>query len=118
MSSVWCQVVMPDGLSMGPTVFIKPVPENIAVLCEVVKVKMEITLKYCDAIQLIVFPPGTTDLTNKMKAYKRSCKDFPKVDDEERPLILVAPQKDSGTCVVAFLSSPHLSSPLLSSICV
>ena len=91
---------MPGGLSMGPTVFIKPVPENIAVLCEVVKAKMEITLNYCDATQLTVFPAGTTNFDDKTKGYKRSCKDFPKVDDEDCALIVLAPQKESGTCMV------------------
>ena len=96
--SVWCQVVMLDGTKMGHPVFIKPVPENINDLCKAIKMEMEITLNYCDASQLIVFPAGTTNFDDK--GYKRSCKDFPKVDDDDCPLIVVAPQKESGTCVV------------------
>ena len=106
MSSVWCQVVMPDGIKMGSPVFINPVPENIAVLCKAVKTEMEITLNYCDATQLTVFPAGTTNFDDKTKGYKRSCKDFPKVDDEECPLIVVAPLKESGTSCMVVLIPP------------
>ena len=98
MSSVWCQVVMPDGITMGNVVKIAPVPIDINDLCEVVKVKMDPLLKDYAPIQLIVFPPGTTDLTNETKAYKRwiSCPGAA----AQTPLIVVAPQKESGTCVV------------------
>ena len=104
MSSVWCQVVMPDGIKMGSPVFINPVPENIAVLCEVVKTKMEITLNYCDADNLIVFPPGTTDLTDEKKGYERWI-ECPGAAGEN-PLIVVAPLKESGTSCMVVLIPP------------
>ena len=95
---------MPDGIKMGSPVFINPVPENIAVLCEVVKAKMKITLNYCDASQLTVFPAGTTDLTDKTKAYKRwtACPGAA----GENPLIVVAPPKESGASCMVVLIPP------------
>ena len=69
-------------------------------LCEVVKAKMDPLLKDYPPSQLVVFPAGTTNFLDNTKVYKRGCQDFPKVDDENFPLIVVAPQKESGTCVV------------------
>ena len=97
---------MPDGIKMGSPVLINPVPENIAVLCEVVKTKMDPLLKDYAPSQLTVFPAGTTNFDDKTKGYKRSCKDFPKVDDEECPLIVVAPSKESGTSCMVVLIPP------------
>ena len=95
---------MPDGIKMGSPVFINPVPENIAVLCEVVKAKMEITLNYCDASQLTVFPAGTTDLTDETKGYERWI-ECPGATGKS-PLIVVAPQKESGTSCMVVLIPP------------
>ena len=100
MSSVWCKVVTLGGINIGHVVKISPVPIDINDLCEMVKAKMEFTLNYCDATQLTVFPAGTTNFGVNTKGYKRSCKDFPKVDDEDCALIVLAPQKESGTCMV------------------
>ena len=89
---------MLDGTKMGNPVFIKPVPENIAEMCEAVKAKMEITLNYCDATQLIVFPASSTNFEDKTTGYE------PWIEcpgaTGKHPLIVVAPQKESGTCVV------------------
>ena len=91
---------MPDGSNIGPPVEIDPIPKNINDLCKAVKTEMTNALNYCDASQLTVFPAGTTNFDDKSKAYKRGCNNFPKVDDEDCALIVVAPPKESGTCVV------------------
>ena len=104
MSSVWCQVVMPDGIKMGSPVFINPVPENIAVLCEVVKTKMDPLLKDYAPSQLIVFPAGTTDLTDETKGYERWI-ECPGATGKS-PLIVVAPLKESGTSCMVVLIPP------------
>ena len=100
MSSVWCQVVI-DGTKIGTPLFIKSVPENIATLCEEVKLKMHPVLKDYAPNQLTVFPAGTTDFTDTTQGYKRwiSCPD----SAGENPLIVVAPRIESGTCVVVLL---------------
>ena len=101
------------GINIGNVVKIAPVPNDINDLCKAIMIEKKTALNYCDADNLIVFPPGTTNYDDKTNAYKRGCKDFPKVDDEDCPLIVVAPQNESGTCVVAFLFCFLLSSPLL-----
>ncbi len=100
MSSVWCQVVI-DGANFGHPVEIDTSPKNIGKLCDEVKTKMAITLHYCDATQLTVFPAGTTNFTDTTQGYKRwiSCPD----SAGENPLIVVAPRIESGTCVVVLL---------------
>ena len=103
MSSVWCQVVI-DGTEIGHPVEIDTSPKNIGKLCDEVKTKMAITLNYCDATQLTVFPAGTTDLTDEKKAYKRwtACPGAA----GENPLIVVAPLKESGTSCMVVLIPP------------
>jgi len=95
---------MPDGIKMSSPVFINPVPENIAVLCEVVKTKMDPLLKDYAPSQLIVFPAGTTDLTDETKGYERWI-ECPGAAGEN-PLIVVAPPKESGTSCMVVLIPP------------
>ncbi len=102
MSSVWCQVVKPDGSYIDHPVLIEPIPKNINDLCKAVKTEMTNALKYCDASQLTVFPAGTTNFDDTSKAYKPwlGCPGA----EGENPLIVVAPQKESGTSCAVVLS--------------
>ena len=95
---------MPDGIKMGSPVEIDPIPKNIGKLCKAILVEKKTALNYCDADNLIVFPPGTTDLTDEKKGYERWI-ECPGAAGEN-PLIVVAPLKESGTSCMVVLIPP------------
>ena len=89
MGSVWVQVVTNGGGRVGGAVKIKPVPEDVADLCEAVKAKMVNDLAHCDAHHLVVFPPGAN--IEEQKEALRPGAAPPSDTTDEKPMIVVAP---------------------------
>jgi hypothetical protein len=97
--TVWIQVKLRDGIAVGVALKIKPVPEDVADLCERVKAKCHPRLAHCAANELLVFPSGALEEAKALDPGDA----VPENTTSKNPLIVVAPQ---GTQISFSLSWP------------